>query len=73
MDCATAPGSWAQYASEKVGPRGRIVGIDLTAVDLRLANVTTLQADVFKWQPEVALHRSFDVLMSDMMSNTTGM
>ena len=29
LDLGASPGSWAQYASERVGPKGLVVGVDL--------------------------------------------
>ncbi len=71
LDLGCSPGSWCQYASSAVGPTGRVVGLDLTPVALGLPNVHTVVADVFKWTPTPELHRHFDVVLSDMMSNTT--
>jgi 23S rRNA (uridine2552-2'-O)-methyltransferase len=46
-DLGAWPGAWLQVAAERVGPRGRVVGIDLKAIaPLRLAGVTSLVGDV---------------------------
>lgn len=34
LDCGCAPGSWMQVAAERIGPRGRVVGIDLKPIRL---------------------------------------
>ena len=34
LDLGCHPGSWSKYASEVVGPKGRVVGIDLQDTDL---------------------------------------
>lgn len=78
LDLGCAPGSWLQVASETVGDRGVVVGLDLQAVDAELGpNVRTLQGDIFKAEPAQLLALSgrptpFDVVMSDMAPNTTG-
>lgn len=52
LDLGCAPGSWLQVASELVGNRGIVVGLDLQAVDIVLPpNVRAIQGDVFKYDP----------------------
>jgi 23S rRNA (uridine2552-2'-O)-methyltransferase len=47
VDLGAWPGAWLQVAQSIVGPRGRVAGIDLVAIDpLRGTNVTTFVADV---------------------------
>lgn len=78
LDLGCAPGSWLQVASETVGDRGIVVGLDLQAIEADIAgNVITLQGDVFKTEPRQLLALSgkptlFDVVLSDMAPNTTG-
>ena len=79
LDLGCAPGSWLQYAERKVGPKGRVVGIDLLPVKLSFpAHVVVLQGDAFKTPSEqlmatgVDAPRPFDVVVSDMAPNTTG-
>ena len=46
-DLGAWPGAWMQVAAERVGPRGRVVGIDLAAVaPLALPRVSSLVGDV---------------------------
>jgi 23S rRNA (uridine2552-2'-O)-methyltransferase len=73
LDLGCSPGSWTQYAAEVVGPSGSVLGLDLTPINRTWPpHVQTLQADIFKWQPDAAMKSSFDVLLSDMMANTSG-
>ena len=46
-DLGCWPGGWLQVAAEAVGPGGRVVGVDLAAIDppLGLANVFAFQGD----------------------------
>ncbi|MGE3107388.1 MAG: SAM-dependent methyltransferase [Phycisphaerales bacterium] len=52
LDLGCAPGSWMQVASELVGARGIVVGLDLQPVDVSLPqNAKALQGDVFHFDP----------------------
>src|SRR5437016_2885164 len=44
VDLGAAPGGWSQVAAKRVGEKGRVVAIDLLAVE-PIAGVTALQAD----------------------------
>lgn len=77
LDLGASPGSWSQYASEKIGEKGVVVGIDLTAISLVLSNGYFFQMDVF--DPELnskiistGINPFFDVILSDMAPKTTG-
>jgi 23S rRNA (uridine2552-2'-O)-methyltransferase len=76
LDLGCAPGSWLQYASAHVGETGKVVGIDLLPAKVNLpAHVRVLQGDAFHTPIEelvVAPGKMFDVVMSDMAPNTTG-
>jgi 23S rRNA (uridine2552-2'-O)-methyltransferase len=85
LDLGSAPGSWMQYAERKVQQaRGRLVGIDLLPVRVSFGpHVRVLEADVFKVEANDLLPpgeepvkgvqaRPFDVVLSDMAPNTTG-
>lgn len=78
IDLGCAPGGWCQVAAERIGlkqGKGRIVGIDLLAVD-PIPGVEIIQLD---FMDESAPERLKDLLggpadgvMSDMAANTTG-
>ena len=77
LDLGYYPGSWMQYTSKKVGNAGRVVGLDIQEInkDLeRISNVRLLQKDIFevKELADIGVDRSFDVVLSDMAPNTTG-
>lgn len=74
LDLGCAPGSWLQYAAQRVGPGGRLVGIDRTPVDLAGPNLRLLVGDVFDVTREELLGdlSAFDVVLSDMAPDTTG-
>jgi len=77
LDLGAAPGSWTQYAAEKVGPGGRVLAVDLNppAISFPPA-VTFIEDDAFSPGPELtaalADHAPFDVVISDMAPKTTG-
>lgn len=81
LDLGASPGSWSQYCSKKVGPNGRVLGVDLTEIDSKqtkeLKNATFIQADlrdinleeIFQ---EHGFNSPFDLVISDMAPKTTG-
>ena len=72
LDLGAAPGSWSLYASERVGGKGRVIGIDLQEHRGALpANVEMRVGDVLKIGAETDLGQ-FDVVLSDMAPATTG-
>jgi 23S rRNA (uridine2552-2'-O)-methyltransferase len=74
LDLGAAPGSWLQVASQRVGPRGRVIGVDLKEIkNLHLDNVTTMEEDVTKLSLDTfGDDTMFDVILSDMAPSTTG-
>ncbi|AHI05470.1 cell division protein FtsJ [Bdellovibrio bacteriovorus W] len=77
LDLGASPGSWSQYASQKVGGKGKVLGVDLSPVTVSMANATFIQADlrdlnledIFR---EHGFEPPFDIVMSDMAPKTTG-
>jgi 23S rRNA (uridine2552-2'-O)-methyltransferase len=75
LDLGCAPGSWLQYLARRVGPQGRVVGVDLQPVRVPLpAQVRVVQGDVFELAPEAlqADGGPFDLVLSDMAPATSG-
>jgi len=75
LDLGCWPGSWMQYASERVGENGFVVGIDRVPLELALPSWTTsIAADVLELEPATLVQRfgSFDVVLSDMAPKTIG-
>jgi 23S rRNA (uridine2552-2'-O)-methyltransferase len=77
LDLGAAPGSWTQYAAERVGDEGRVVAVDLAEMRVaRAKNTVFLQHDVYALTPEVlsaaGAPTEFDVVISDMAPKTTG-
>ncbi|MEQ8745787.1 RlmE family RNA methyltransferase [Pyruvatibacter sp.] len=76
LDLGCAPGAWLQVSSPLVGPRGRVIGLDLQDVRHPMPdNVRTFVGDVFEYPPEdlvEAAGRGFGTVLSDMAPKTTG-
>ncbi len=77
MDLGACPGSWSQYASKKIGSSGRIIGVDMTPINVKLDNAVFVQADLRDLNLENLLQeqgfdRKFDLVLSDMAPKTTG-
>lgn len=77
LDLGASPGSWSQYCSKKIGPQGRILGIDLKPVEAKLNNAIFIQADLRDLNLEDIFKQHgftppFDLVLSDMAPNTTG-
>lgn len=61
VDLGCSPGSWVQVASDKVGDRGLVVGIDLKPVTIPLpSNARTVVADVFSVTADDLLNLAAD-------------
>jgi len=75
LDLGCSPGSWLQYAAQQVQAQGRVIGLDLTPVTIKLPDhVRVYTGDIHKlseFQPEI-LEMGFDVVLSDMAPATTG-
>jgi len=75
LDLGCYPGSWSQFGIKKVGPKGHVVGIDLTRPDrLSSPNFKFIQADVLTLSIEWLGRemRPRDMVMSDLAPQTTG-
>jgi len=78
IDLGCWPGGWLQVASHAVGSRGRVVGVDLVAIEppLQNENVIALCADLTDsgLAPRLleALGGAADVILSDAAPKLTG-
>ena len=78
IDLGCWPGGWMQVAAREVGPTGRVVGVDLAAIEpaLEFANAIALTCELT--QPAVrkalldAAGGPADVLLSDAAPKLTG-
>ena len=84
VDLGAAPGGWLQVAAERVGPQGKVVGVDLQRIDdLEGHQVTALRGDMTEDRTRDRLRRELgveegsdekpvDAVISDMAPNMTG-
>ncbi len=75
VDLGAAPGGWSQVAARRIGAQGRVVAIDILAMDeivgvdfARLDFLDPAAPDKLK----AMLGGGADVVLSDMAANTTG-
>lgn len=76
LDLGAAPGAWSQYASRKVGRKGRVVATDILSMD-PIMGVEFVQGDFREESVVAALRallpeRGVDVVLSDMAPNLSG-
>ncbi|RMG18535.1 MAG: RlmE family RNA methyltransferase [Deltaproteobacteria bacterium] len=77
LDLGAAPGGFLQVLAEAVGPRGKVVGVDLKPIaPLGLPQVKTLVADVESEELDAVLRSvhpgRFAAVVSDMAPATSG-
>lgn len=77
VDLGAAPGGWCQYAVQRVGARGMVVGLDILPMDA-VPGATLIQADftedaALEELERVLSGRSVDLVLSDMAPNISGM
>jgi 23S rRNA (uridine2552-2'-O)-methyltransferase len=74
LDLGAAPGSWSQYAAERIGLEGKLLAVDLAPLaKVPPANVKFLAADALALAPEAfASLGPYNVVLSDMAPSTTG-
>ncbi len=75
VDLGAAPGGWTQVAVRAVGERGKVVALDLLAMD-PVPGAAVLRGDFQDAAAEAAVRAALDgpadLVLSDMAPNTTG-
>lgn len=76
VDLGAAPGSWSQYAREKVGEQGRVFALDRLAIE-PIRGVEVIQGDftdnkVYELLKQRLQGQWVDVVVSDMAPNMSG-
>ena len=75
VDLGAAPGGWSQVAAQRVGPGGRVVAVDTTAI-APIEGVVALTIDACGADAPEAIRAALggpaDLVMSDMAAPTTG-
>jgi 23S rRNA (uridine2552-2'-O)-methyltransferase len=74
LDLGCSPGSWLQYARQKVGDKGILVGLDRGPLErpppfARLLAGDVMTIDIAELKGDLS---AFDVVLSDMAPDTTG-
>lgn len=77
VDLGAAPGGWSQWAVQKLGAQGRLVALDILAMD-DLPGVHFIHGDfreeqVLQQLEQVLDGAAVDVVLSDMAPNISGM
>jgi 23S rRNA (uridine2552-2'-O)-methyltransferase len=77
VDLGAAPGGWLQVAAERVGPEGRVIGVDLQPIaPIEGTMVETIIGDVRRQETVDRLlymiGGKVDVVLSDMAPNISG-
>ncbi len=77
LDFGAAPGSWLQYVSKKIGPRGMVIGFDLTHIEPVAENVITYKVDITDRAKVAEILRRHevekaDLVLSDIAPSTSG-
>ncbi len=75
LDLGAAPGGWSQVAGRKVGPRGRVVAIDLLEI-APILQVKVLRGDLREVQARATAREALgglaDLVLSDLSPNLSG-
>lgn len=79
LDLGCYPGSWSMYASEVIGPKGIVVGVDLQQADQKEraggAPIHWLCQDIMEPELLVQVRKyrpAYNVMVSDLAPRTTG-
>jgi len=74
LDLGACPGSWSQYALQKIGDQGILVAVDRQEIGVSLPGATVIHGDAFALEIDQLPDGvpPFDVVLSDMAPKTTG-
>jgi 23S rRNA (uridine2552-2'-O)-methyltransferase len=74
LDLGCRPGSWLQYAVKAAGPHGKVVGVDRLPLPAKVPGAQVIVADIYTLSDEEILCglAAYDVVLSDMAPDTTG-
>lgn len=74
LDLGAAPGSWSMYAAKKIGPKGKLLAVDLQPISASLApSGEAIVGDALSLDNDaLARFSPYDVVLSDMAPATTG-
>jgi 23S rRNA (uridine2552-2'-O)-methyltransferase len=75
LDLGCSPGSWLLYAADMTGHKGRVVGIDLKTVSIKIPPYVEVYTGDILLMDDIFLEsigNNFNVVLSDMAPNTSG-
>ncbi len=76
LDLGAAPGGWSQYVQRKIGTNGRVVAVDINAIQpidgVEIIQLDLAAADSIERLSEKLQQRKAHVVLSDMAPNITG-
>ncbi len=78
LDLGCSPGSWLLYISQKVGNKGKVIGVDIEEIKIptvltqpKRANIVFIKKTVFDLK-ESDFKDKFEVVVSDLSPKTSG-
>ncbi len=72
LDLGSAPGSWLLYISQKIGDKGKVVGIDIEDIKIPLkANILFIKKNIADLKNS-DFKDKFDAVVSDLSPKTSG-
>jgi len=74
LDLGAAPGSWSLYAASRVGPKGRVLAVDLQEISQHFPDhVVVIQGDALSLDNDaLRTFAPYDIVLSDMAPATSG-
>jgi len=74
LDLGCAPGSWLLYISQKIGEKGRVLGIDIEEIKIPVKeNMVFLKEDIMNLDLSLKeLKDKYNVVVSDLAPKTSG-
>lgn len=72
LDLGCAPGSWLLYISQKVGDKGKVIGVDIEEIKIpKKTNIIFIKRSVFDLKKS-DFKDKFEVVVSDLSPKTSG-
>jgi len=77
LDLGAAPGSWMQYTAEKIGPNGKVIGMDMQEIEPIAENAHTYVQDITDIPAVESILKKegaeeADLVLSDLAPSTSG-
>jgi len=69
IDLGCAPGSWFLFLSKKIGPEGKVIGVDIQDLKIEIPkNAEFIKSDIIDFK----IDGEFNLIVSDLAPNTSG-